>query len=141
MLEVKGKMWNANTTFENDVAAECIVIGVPSVTTNLSGFGCFINQHVEDAKSDGIHVVDRSFEGCNGFVNEGAEILYEYTCLSGRHSIIARNCTDSLSELLDWKTLSEKRLAKASLVPATPSISCPTTSHESDYSENSELDD
>ncbi|WKY16570.1 hypothetical protein Q1695_001317 [Nippostrongylus brasiliensis] len=139
--------------------AECTVMGVPSVTTNLSGFGCFINQHVEDAKSYGIHVVDRRFKGCDDSINELTEILYEYTCLSRRQRIIVRNRTERLSELLDWKTLAtfyrdarrkaltiaykdlEERLAKASSVPATPSISCPTTPHESDYSEDSELDD
>ena len=26
--------------------AECTVMGIPSVTTNLSGFGCFIEEHV-----------------------------------------------------------------------------------------------
>src|SRR6266850_2915741 len=26
--------------------AECTVVGIPSVTTNLSGFGCFVAEHV-----------------------------------------------------------------------------------------------
>lgn len=39
--------------------AECTVMGIPSVTTNLSGFGCFMEDHVIDPKSYGIYIVDR----------------------------------------------------------------------------------
>ncbi|VDK53060.1 unnamed protein product [Cylicostephanus goldi] len=81
-------------------------MGVPSVTTNLSGFGCFINEHVADAKSYGIQVVDRRFKGADESINELADGLYEFTCLSRRQRIIVRNRTERLSELLDWKTLS-----------------------------------
>ncbi|EYC24171.1 hypothetical protein Y032_0014g2365 [Ancylostoma ceylanicum] len=60
-------------------STECTVMGVPSVTTNLSGFGCFINEHVADAKSYGIHVVDRRFKGADESINELADGLYEFT--------------------------------------------------------------
>uniref|UniRef100_A0A0K0D6Q4 Glycogen [starch] synthase n=1 Tax=Angiostrongylus cantonensis TaxID=6313 RepID=A0A0K0D6Q4_ANGCA len=93
--------------------AECTVMGVPSVTTNLSGFGCFINEHVTDAKTYGIYVVDRRFKGANDSINELVDDLYDFTvtlsffiCLSRRQRIIVRNRTERLSELLDWKTLS-----------------------------------
>ena len=39
--------------------AECTVMGIPSVTTNLSGFGCFIAQHVADPTAYGIFIIDR----------------------------------------------------------------------------------
>lgn len=42
--------------------AECTVMGIPSITTNLSGFGCFINEHVADPMSYGIYIVDRRFK-------------------------------------------------------------------------------
>lgn len=34
-------------------------MGIPSITTNLSGFGCFMENHVTDTQSYGIYVVDR----------------------------------------------------------------------------------
>lgn len=43
-------------------AAECTVTGVPSVTTNLSGFGCFIEQHVSEPQSYGIYIIDRRYK-------------------------------------------------------------------------------
>ncbi len=42
--------------------AECTVMGIPSVTTNLSGFGCFIAQHVADPATYGIYIIDRRFK-------------------------------------------------------------------------------
>ena len=34
-------------------------LGIPSITTNLSGFGCFMEEHVTDPQSYGIYVCDR----------------------------------------------------------------------------------
>lgn len=36
-------------------AGECTVMGIPSVTTNLSGFGCFMEEHVSDPAAYGEH--------------------------------------------------------------------------------------
>ncbi|CAH8537322.1 unnamed protein product [Heterobilharzia americana] len=50
--------------------AECTVMGIPSVTTNLSGFGCFIEEHVEDPKSYGIYIVDRRYQSCEESIQQ-----------------------------------------------------------------------
>ncbi len=39
--------------------AECTVMGIPSITTNLSGFGCFMQDQITDPQSYGIYIVDR----------------------------------------------------------------------------------
>ncbi|VIO94976.1 Glycogen synthase, putative [Brugia malayi] len=85
--------------------AECTVMGVPSVSTNLSGFGCFIQQNVMDASSYGIYVIDRRFKDCEGSIRDLAQVLYDFCGLSRRQRIIMRNRTERLSELLDWKNL------------------------------------
>ena len=38
--------------------AECTIMGVPNVSTNLSGFGCFMAEHVVDPQSYGIIIID-----------------------------------------------------------------------------------
>lgn len=43
------------------LTAECTVMGIPSVTTNLSGFGCFMHEHVADPTSYGIYIIDRRY--------------------------------------------------------------------------------
>lgn len=85
--------------------AECTVMGIPSVTTNLSGFGCFIGEHVADPMSYGIYIVDRMNIALEESVRQLAQHLYDFTSLNRRQRIIQRNRTERLSELLDWRIL------------------------------------
>ncbi|KAG0424763.1 hypothetical protein HPB47_028029 [Ixodes persulcatus] len=85
--------------------AECTVMGIPSVTTNLSGFGCFIAEHVADPMSYGIYIVDRKFKSAEESVQQLAQYMFDFSCLSRRQRIIQRNRTERLSDLLDWKNL------------------------------------
>lgn len=85
--------------------AECTVMGIPSVTTNLSGFGCFMAEHIADPMSYGIYIIDRRYIGLEESVRQLAQNLYEFVQLNRRQRIIQRNRTERLSELLDWKIL------------------------------------
>ncbi|XGW08399.1 hypothetical protein V3C99_011042 [Haemonchus contortus] len=85
--------------------AECTVMGIPSISTNLSGFGCFMQEHVEDPSSYGIYVVDRRFKSPEESVRQLAQIMYDFCGMSRRQRIIQRNRTERLSELLDWNSL------------------------------------
>ena len=85
--------------------AECTVLGIPSVTTNLSGFGCFIGDHVADPMSYGIYIVDRRFKNAEESVQQLSQQMFDFCCLTRRQRIIQRNRTERLSDLLDWKNL------------------------------------
>eukprot|EP00051_Salpingoeca_urceolata_P010357 m.126442 g.126442 ORF g.126442 m.126442 type:complete len:665 (-) comp16681_c2_seq1:54-2048(-) len=87
--------------------AECTVMGVPSVTSNLSGFGCFVEEHVEDPASYGIFVVDRRFKSPFESVQQLAEHMYDFCCLNRRQRINLRNRTERLSDLLGWRSLEQ----------------------------------
>jgi len=52
-------------------------MGIPSVSTNLSGFGCFMNDHVSDPSSYGIFVVDRKSKSPEESTNELAQVKKE----------------------------------------------------------------
>ena len=80
-------------------------MGIPSVTTNLSGFGCFIEEHVVQPESYGIHVVDRKFHSVEESVRNLAQIMFEFSQMSRRQRIIMMNRTERLSDLLDWRKL------------------------------------
>ncbi|OZC08186.1 starch synthase, partial [Onchocerca flexuosa] len=146
--------------------AECTVMGVPSVTTNLSGFGCFIQEQVQDPHAFGIFVIDRRFKEPNESINELAKTLYDFTLLSRRQRIIMRNRTERLSELIDWKTLGTfyrearrralevthpnfkqvieetvKKMSRPNSAPSTPTTSRCVTPHESDDSDTSEQEE
>ncbi|XP_070350484.1 glycogen [starch] synthase, liver isoform X2 [Equus asinus] len=85
--------------------AECTVMGIPSVTTNLSGFGCFMQEHVADPTAYGIYIVDRRFCSPDDSCNQLTKFLYGFCKQSRRQRIIQRNRTERLSDLLDWRYL------------------------------------
>ncbi|XP_055923283.1 glycogen [starch] synthase isoform X1 [Eupeodes corollae] len=85
--------------------AECTVMGIPSITTNLSGFGCFMEEHIQDPKSYGIYIVDRRYIGLENSVQQLSNFMLEFCRLNRRQRIIQRNRTERLSDLLDWRQL------------------------------------
>lgn len=85
--------------------AECTVMGIPSVTTNLSGFGCFMEQQIDDPKSYGIYIVDRRYIGLDDSINQLSHFMFDFSKMTRRQRIIQRNRTERLSDLLDWRNL------------------------------------
>ncbi|XP_025196228.1 glycogen [starch] synthase [Melanaphis sacchari] len=85
--------------------AECTVMGIPSITTNLSGFGCFMAQHIADPLSYGIYIVDRQNISVEESVRQLAQYMYDFARMSRRQRVIQRNRTERLSDLLDWRNL------------------------------------
>lgn len=39
--------------------AECTVRGIPSVTSNVSGYGLFMAEHIAEPENYGVYIVDR----------------------------------------------------------------------------------
>ena len=85
--------------------AECTVLGVPAVTSNLSGFGTFIASEVPDHTRRGIYVIDRRHKAPGAALDELSQIMIEFCELDRRERIQLRNRTERLSELLDWAEL------------------------------------
>ncbi|XP_040006585.1 glycogen [starch] synthase, liver isoform X1 [Xiphias gladius] len=84
---------------------ECTVMGIPSVTTNLSGFGCFMEEHVSDPAAYGIYIVDRRYRSPEESCNQLTQFMFSFCQQSRRQRIIQRNRTERLSDLLDWRYL------------------------------------
>ncbi|GMM37392.1 glycogen (starch) synthase [Saccharomycopsis crataegensis] len=85
--------------------AECTVMGVPSVTTNLSGFGGYMEDLIENAPDYGIYIVDRRMKSVDESINQLTDYLEDFVGKSRRQRINQRNRTERLSELLDWKRM------------------------------------
>ncbi|XP_065646602.1 glycogen [starch] synthase, muscle isoform X2 [Hydra vulgaris] len=85
--------------------AECTVMGVPNISTNLSGFGRFMADHVDYPEFYGIFIVDRKFSSAFESIHQISDHMYDFCLLRRRQRIILRNRTERLSELLDWKNL------------------------------------
>ncbi|GAA5971632.1 hypothetical protein JCM8115_005889 [Rhodotorula mucilaginosa] len=85
--------------------AECTVMGVPSITTNLSGFGGFMEDLLEDSQDYGIYIVDRRMKSVEDSVNQLTDQMVSFCQKTRRQRINQRNRTERLSDLLDWKRL------------------------------------
>ncbi len=98
--------------------AECTLLGIPSVTTNLSGFGCYIEETVESPSDYGIYIVDRRMKSIEESVNQLTDYLFQFCQKSRRQRINQRNRTERLSDLLDWQRMGEE-YQKARLLALT----------------------
>ena len=85
--------------------AECTVMGVPSVTTNLSGFGCYMEDLIENTSDYGIYIVDRRMKSVDESINQLTDYMYNFAEKTRRQRINQRNRTERLSDLLDWKRM------------------------------------
>lgn len=85
--------------------AECTVMGVPSITTNLSGFGCYMEDILGTPDEYGIFIIDRRFQSLEDSINQLTQKMQKFSELSRRQRINLRNRTERLSETLDWKRI------------------------------------
>lgn len=85
--------------------AECTVMGVPSISTNLAGFGCYMQEKVENPNAYGIYIADRRTKSYDESVNEIVDYMFNFCQFSRRERINLRNRTERLSELLDWESM------------------------------------
>jgi glycogen(starch) synthase len=80
-------------------------MGIPSITTNLSGFGCFMQDMIERPEDEGCYIVDRRMKSPEDSVNQLSEHIFSFTLKTRRQRINQRNRVERLSPLLDWKNL------------------------------------
>ncbi|KAJ2768881.1 glycogen synthase isoform 1, partial [Coemansia nantahalensis] len=85
--------------------AECTVMGVPSITTNLSGFGCFMEDNIVNPQDYGIYIVDRRLKSADESIDQLTGHMFDFCQKSRRQRINQRNRTERLSDILDWKRM------------------------------------
>jgi len=87
---------------------ECTVMGIPSITTNLSGFGCYMSDILQHPHEHGIYIVDRRMKSVEESCNQLADFMHEFAVQTRRDRITQRNRTERLSDLLDWKRMGKE---------------------------------
>jgi glycogen(starch) synthase len=80
-------------------------MGIPSITTNLSGFGCFMQDLIERPEDEGCYIVDRRAKSVEDSVTELTDHMMSFCARTRRQRINQRNRVERLSPLLDWKNL------------------------------------
>ena len=84
---------------------ECIALGVPAVTTDLTGFGNFALHHIPRLTEQGLYVLRRAGRNPDECIDDLAQTLFNFTQLSRRERIELRNRAERLSDLFDWNKL------------------------------------
>jgi glycogen(starch) synthase len=84
---------------------ESIALGVPAVTTDLSGFGAYVQRHIPEAADQGVLVLNRRYAGFDQAADQLTDYLMSFVRLGRRQRIELRNKTERLSEMFDWSVL------------------------------------
>ncbi len=85
--------------------AECAVMGIPSVCTDLSGFGAFMQAKFSDHDENGIYVLKRRHRDTNDSIAQLADIMMRFCAMNRRQRIQLRNRVERLAQCLDWTEL------------------------------------
>jgi glycogen synthase len=84
---------------------ECAALGLPAVTTDLSGFGAYVQRHIPEHRDQGIYVLNRRTHSFDQTVEELTDNLFAFVQLARRPRIEMRYRVERLSEMFDWSVL------------------------------------
>ncbi len=84
---------------------ECVAMGLPAVTTDLSGFGAYVQRHLPDSRNQGILVLNRRTTGFEQYTDDLVDYLMQFARLNRRERVELRNRVERLGETFDWGVL------------------------------------
>lgn len=84
---------------------ECMARGVPTVTSDLSGFGDYMMQIMRDYEQWGVSVVNRKTQNYQESAEQLANLLFKFVQQSQRERITQRNRVESIADTFDWSNL------------------------------------
>jgi len=84
---------------------ESIANGIPTITSDLAGFGAFVEKHIPKSKQTGIQIIHRNNKTEKESLEELISKLYDFCKMDRRERIQYRNRTENNSVQFDWKSL------------------------------------
>lgn len=84
---------------------ECLALGLPSVTSDLTGFGTYVQDNLPDYEQRGAIVLKRRYATFEAAAAELAERMFQFAQLERRERIAMRNRAESAAEQFDWTYL------------------------------------
>jgi len=84
---------------------ECLAMGVPAVTSDLAGFGRYVQENMPDHRDWGLWVMRRRGRGFHDAAAELSDLLLDFVKLDRRERIAMRNNVDRKSWDFDWNKL------------------------------------
>ena len=84
---------------------ESIALGVPAITSDLSGFGAYVQQFIPNADQIGLKVLQRRGKSFDESADELADAMLRFCGMSRRDRIAMRYNAEELSAQFDWNSL------------------------------------
>ncbi len=84
---------------------ESVALGVPAVTSDLSGFGTYVQKQIPESTDQGILVLERRYKGYHEAADALADYMFAFCQMNRRERIELRNRVERLSEMFDWSAL------------------------------------
>jgi len=84
---------------------ECLASGVPSVTSNLAGFGDYVARTILDHDKQGMFIIDRKSKDFNQSAEELANIMFSFAQMTRRERIALRYRSEEASLQFAWSEL------------------------------------
>ena len=84
---------------------ECLASGLPSVTSDLAGFGNYVLQNVSNHEDKGMYIIKRSGRDFYEAAEELANTLFQFVQMSRRDRISLRYKCEESSLHFDWSNL------------------------------------
>jgi glycogen(starch) synthase len=84
---------------------EGIALGVPALTTDLSGFGLFAKEH--NARKEGVYILERLNRKDDLVVEEFASMMYKFMKFTQPQRVECKLNAKNFSSLADWKIFVE----------------------------------
>jgi glycogen(starch) synthase len=85
---------------------ECVIRGIPAVTSDYSGFGAYVMSHFSEHNKHGIFIARRRGVSVDKTVELVADWMYALTRMSARQRIQLRNQVEAYAEYFDWSRMS-----------------------------------
>jgi len=86
---------------------ECVAMGIPSVTSDLAGFGSYVIKNVEKHDEKGIFVVDRRYKSFHESADILVNAMWKTLTMSLRERVEMRNRVEGQSQHFDWRKMIE----------------------------------
>jgi glycogen(starch) synthase len=84
---------------------ECAALGVPSITSDLAGFGGYVQSQIPHHDEVGLHVLERRYRSFDQAANQLCDRIFEVVTMDRRQRIEQRNRVESESIRFDWQSL------------------------------------
>jgi len=92
---------------------ECLASGLPSITSDLAGFGDYVVNEVKDHDDKGMYIVNRHGKDFNQTADDLANKMFEFVQMSRRDRIALRYKCEEASLHFDWSRNLRKYYDKA----------------------------